>query len=45
MRGRMGGAQDAGTVSSLGGTKGRMDRGRRRWLADLISAAVVTARV
>ena len=37
----MEGAHEAGTVSGLGGTKGRMDRGRSRWLADLINAAVV----
>ncbi len=41
MFGRTDGAHEAGTVSGLGGTKGRMDRGRSRWLADLINAAVV----
>ena len=35
------GAQQVGTVRGLGGMKGNIDRGRRRWLAERSNEAVV----
>ncbi len=41
----MEGAQHSGTVSGFGATKGNKERGRRRWLAERINAAVVNVTV
>jgi hypothetical protein len=37
----MEGAQHIGTVRGFGATKASKERGRRRWLAERINAAVV----
>jgi hypothetical protein len=39
--GEMKGAQHGGTVKGLGATNGSRERGKRRWLAERSSSAVV----
>ena len=41
MRGGIDGTQHVGTEKGFGGTKARTERGRRQWLANCSSAAVV----